>query len=287
MEELLTFCAELLIKACNSDARPESAGRLFVTVTTIISSYRTYVPEHHKSYLTTLPQQIAVFMNNCYYISHTLIGWETKYCAKLKPILDQCNFVKEIQSTSTVGKELFGKYLCAQMKQVEDIMDGAELNVGLTIEKLSPLTEKCIRQCLRQQELLRTVWHKVLSHETYNKNIGLVVNTLCNCIVTAVVKFEDISAQAAEQLVDVIKLILTRAPKLFTDSKEILLYVPLWNKLNELSFVLSASLVDISDRWASSKGPLALYFEAAELVHLIKALFQNTDRRAEVLNKIV
>lgn len=287
VQELLTFCEELLIKACNSDSRPESAGRLFVTVTKIINSYRTYIPEHHKSYLTTLPQQIAVFMNNCHYISHTVTGWETKYCSKLKPILDQCDFLKEIESTSRIGNELFGKYLSGQMKQVEDIMEGAELNIGLTIEKLSPLTEKCIRQCLRQQELLRTVWHKVLSHETYNKNIGLVVNTLCNSILTSVVKFEDISAKAAEQLVDVIKLILTRAPKLFTDSKEILLYVPLWNKLNELSFVLSASLVDINDRWACGKGPLALYFEPVELGHLIKALFQNTDRRAEVLSRIV
>ncbi|ENN78476.1 hypothetical protein YQE_04533, partial [Dendroctonus ponderosae] len=184
----------------------------------------------------------------------------------------------EAKRISAQGREVFNKYIVAQVKQINEIMDGAELDV-LALEKLSPKTEKCIRQCLRQQELLRTVWHKVLSYEIYNKNIRIIVNALCKHLITAIIKFEDIQANVSEKLIDVIKLILTRAPKLFIDANEITLYVPLWYKLNELTFVLNSNLVDINDRWASGKGPLALQFEPTELRGLVKALI--TSRSVE------
>ena len=67
--------------------------------------------------------------------------------------------------------------------------------------------------------------------------------------------------------------------------------------------------MDIDDRWCDSKvgfgvllfslkilhilkkcsfvqGPLAMVFTADELKHLIRALFQNTERRAAVMAKI-
>lgn len=266
-------------------ASPECSGRLFITVTNILLKYRTFVPEFHKTYLTTLPQQIAVFLNNCQYISYKLVLWNTKYCNQLKHVLVSCDFTAESAQFPAIGLEMFSKYIDNQVKQITEIMQGAQLD-GHTVEKLDPKTEKCIRQCLRQQELLRTVWHKVLSYEVYNKNMGIIVNSLCENIIDRIVKFEDIPAKVAEDLVDVIKLILTRAPKLFINSNEITLYVPLWYKLNELSFVLNASLADINDRWADGKGPLALQFKGEELKQLIKALFQNTDRRAAVLAKI-
>lgn len=39
-------------------------------------------------------------------------------------------------------------------------------------------------------------------------------------------------------------------------------------------------------RWADGKGPLVLEFSNSEVKNLIRALFQNTDRRAVALTKI-
>lgn len=39
-------------------------------------------------------------------------------------------------------------------------------------------------------------------------------------------------------------------------------------------------------RWADAKGPLALEFSSSEVKNLIRALFQNTERRAVALTKI-
>lgn len=46
-------------------------------------------------------------------------------------------------------------------------------------------------------------------------------------------------------------------------------------------------MVHILELWADGKGPLTLNYKSEEIRHLIRALFQNTDRRANVLASIV
>lgn len=62
--------------------------------------------------------------------------------------------------------------------------------------------------------------------------------------------------------------------------------VPHWSKYKQMVGALEASLQDLADGWSDGKGPLALDFTANEVRGLIRALFQNTDRRAAVLSKI-
>ncbi|XP_060535333.1 centromere/kinetochore protein zw10 homolog [Cylas formicarius] len=283
VEELLNL-AKLLLEEAMHEFR-EQCNHLFCAVEKIFAMYRELVPEYHKNYLQSLPQQVALFHNNCLYAAHVLNNWNAEYCLQLRSESVFHDFTNEANKLRLVAVQTLGNFMQGQEKQINEIMSGACLN-GATLEKLDPMTEKCVRQCLRQQELLKTVWQKVLCYNTYNKNIGCLVNTLCVFVIKSLVNFEDISAEVADQMADVLKLIITRAPKLFANPKEIVLYVPSWYKFNEMHFILSASLMGISDRWADGKGPLALQFECDELKQLIQALFQNTDRRAAVLSKI-
>lgn len=50
--------------------------------------------------------------------------------------------------------------------------------------------------------------------------------------------------------------------------------------------MLGASLVEIEKRWANSQGPLAHEFTADQVKRLIRALFQNTERRSALLMRI-
>lgn len=59
--------------------------------------------------------------------------------------------------------------------------------------------------------------------------------------------------------------------------------VPKWIKLTQLKMILNASLVQITEQWSEGKGPLTLHYKAEEVKSLIRALFQNTDRRANAL----
>jgi len=49
-------------------------------------------------------------------------------------------------------------------------------------------------------------------------------------------------------------------------------------------FLLKARLYEIVDRWTD--GPLSAEMTAAEVKHVIRALFENNDRRAATLNAI-
>ena len=50
--------------------------------------------------------------------------------------------------------------------------------------------------------------------------------------------------------------------------------------------VVSNTNLSIGLRWSDGKGPLALYFTADEAKALVRALFQNTEKRAVVLASI-
>ena len=114
-------------------------------------------------------------------------------------------------------------------------------------------------------------------------------------MITAIISLEDVSEDDAAQLHSLLQLLDDRSPQLYADAapasdtspKAMLLkHVAKWNKMHELQRMLNASLHDIADRWAEGKGPLAHEFRPNEVKQMIRALFQNTDRRANVLAKI-
>ncbi|CAG9857950.1 unnamed protein product [Phyllotreta striolata] len=287
--ELMEYCERILVEA--SQGSCISAGRLFTTCRNIVNKYATFVPDYHARLLKTIPQQVALFHNNCSYITHKLREWNDSYIKKLPSTLDvsSIGFLSEIDTLERTGSSMFNEYVANQSKQLVDIMKDNGLD-GVVLEgNLSPKAEKSVRQCLRQQELLKTVWYKVLDNKIYNETIGSLLNVLCARLIESAVNFEDISSKAAEQLQELIEMAVNRGGKLFGDvAGEPVVYehVPLWGKLKELGFVLGAGLKDIDDRWADRKGPLGVHFEPVELKGLVRALFQNTDRRAALLAKI-
>ncbi|XP_018566093.1 centromere/kinetochore protein zw10 homolog [Anoplophora glabripennis] len=279
--ELIQFTEKVIQQALTvSDV---CGDRLFCTVQNIFRKYSSFVPEFHRKVLQTIPQQVALFHNNCFYITFKLTEWNKLYSPRMSAVLktDNCGFKDEIFQLQKVAAETFTSYMEGQLKQLNEIMKKSGCD-DHTLDNLKLVTEKGIRQ----QELLKTAWHKVLPYPTYNKALGLMLNSLCNSIITSIVKFEDISYDAAEQMVEIMKTIFIRGPKLFTNPKEISLYVSSWCKLNELNFVLGANLLDINDRWVDGKGALALQFKPVEIKQLITALFQNTDRKSALLAKI-
>ena len=103
----------------------------------------------------------------------------------------------------------------------------------------------------------------------------------------------DINADAAVQICMHFTILQDQAPNAFvlennpeTSKGDIVRYVRKWNRFKELIVVLNASLREIEDRWASGKGPLANEYTPDEVKRMIRALFQNTDRRAGVLSRI-
>ena len=73
---------------------------------------------------------------------------------------------------------------------------------------------------------------------------------------------------------------------MFQEPKEVHRFVKRWTKFRELILILGANLRTIDDRWADGKGPIAYEFTPDEVKQLIRALFQNTERRSGILARI-
>ncbi|VEN58616.1 unnamed protein product [Callosobruchus maculatus] len=260
--ELLEVLEKIFQQAVG--ASEPCASKLILTAESIVRLYRITVPEYHQKLLQTIPQQVALFHNNCYYLAHKFIDWDTE-CGQ--NLTNRSGFVREAEALKVVAAKIFTDYVKSQIDQIEEIMKDSKLT-GPTLDSLHPATEKCIRQCLRQHELLKTVWQKVLPYSIYNQTLGKILDTLCCQIINSIVQLEDISSDAATQMGDLLNVIINRGSNLFTNPKEVNL------------------LMDINDHWSDGKGPLALHFKCGELKTLIRALFQNTDRRAALLSKI-
>lgn len=292
--ELVELLYEVLDEACKST--PAYAGRLFYTVRNILSLYCHVVPTAHAHSLATLPQYAAVVHNNSMYLGHHALLLGHQYKERLPKDLREYSLTT-VDLAHQVRQMAAAIFLKAMQGHRQSILDSLREAPGLDSAGCDASAvggaEQGMRQVLHQLQLLHRVWQNVLPHTVYTKAMGTLVGSVVEELVLKVVGLEDISADAALALIKLLNMLKEQVPPLFqvegevaTSPGDAVVHVRHWGKFCELIIVLGASLRDILDRWADGKGPLAHEFTPDEAKQLIRALFQNTDRRAQVLAKI-
>lgn len=282
--EILDLVSSILTETIG-DSKENGLAKCFInTAKSVFEIYVAVVPHFHDNLLKTIPQQAALFHNNCMLLAHrlTVLGLEIQSSFPEVPV----TFVEYTLRLRHLGSLTFLKQMQQQRKQILDLVKESGLATLGENSELSPDTERTLRQCLRQLELLQTVWQKVLPGDIYSKSIGVLANAFVEELTVRVVSVEDIPANTAVQLSTLFKMVLDRIPELFESGSKVELYVKHWLQFQELITILNASLRDIEERWGDGKGLLAHQFTAEQVKQLIRALFQNTSRRAEVLAKI-
>lgn len=137
-----------------------------------------------------------------------------------------------------------------------------------------------------------------------HSSAGLMLNHVVSRVVSDIIALSDIASNDSDVLLELLELLLNEGVVLFSAPAsdglpaisfaenetalhfQLIQFVPSWPRLQELAFVLNSSLIEIADRWAAGKGPLAVALNVTELRALVRALFQNTEKRAAVLAKI-
>lgn len=183
--------------------------RLRSTIPMILERYLTEVVEAHGKLLQTIPQQTALFHNNCLYLAWWLGKIE---CMDDSPIqLDRSNvLILELQE---LGSKQFALQINNQRSQLLEILK--EFDLSDSIVELGPQPLKIIRQCLRQLDLLKNVWQTILPDVVYNKTMGTILNDFCDEILRKILTREDISSAVANGLVNICDTIMERAPAIF------------------------------------------------------------------------
>uniref|UniRef100_A0A1A9ZSF9 Centromere/kinetochore protein zw10 n=1 Tax=Glossina pallidipes TaxID=7398 RepID=A0A1A9ZSF9_GLOPL len=264
---------ERILKQFDNSAEGEEEPELLAVIPVILNTYINEVPKTHEKLLESIPQQSVLFFNNCMFLAHW-IAKNADACIPTHPAL-----VKTLQAT---GTNIFKAQIVYQQKILARILREFDISDPHSIGS-RPF--KLTRQCLRQLDVLKNVWHNVLPDSTYNQTFYDLLNDFCQDIMKRVLLLEDISTTVANELSDLIEVILNVSPALFKEKHEVLC-IPCWMKLQQLKMILNASLQEISEQWCDGAGILTAHYKADEIRHLIRALFQNTDRRASVLAKI-
>ncbi|XP_063706353.1 centromere/kinetochore protein zw10 [Culicoides brevitarsis] len=260
----------------NAKEFEENSEQVLNTVLMVLERYGQEVCEYHNKLLESVPQQSAIFRNNCHFIAEWGITHNSLKCLQ--------SFENVTQFLYHLGDEKFKSQLYTQIRNLRIILEKLDFS---EFSQISPGPHRLLRQCLRQMEVLKNVWHPILPSMVYKESMSLLLNELCEKVIHKIVKMEDITAKLCNELEDIILLIEKKGPGLFDDDSRVEIEVKLWMKLMQLKTILSASLAEISELWCGGKGTLAANFKAEEIKHLIRALFQNTDRRATVIASIL
>ncbi|KAM9369899.1 centromere/kinetochore protein zw10 homolog [Phaethornis superciliosus] len=296
VEKLMELAYQTLVEATAST--DQCCIQLFYSVRNIFQLFYDVVPTYHKENLQKLPQLAAIHHNNCMYIAHHLLTLGHQFRYRLTSILcdGAATFVDLVPAFRRLGMECFLAQMRVQKGEILERLSSARNFSNMDDEENYCAANKAIRQVLHQLKRLGKVWQDVLPVNVYCKAMGTLLNTALSEIVTRIVALEDISTEDADRLYSLCRTMVEEGPQVFTplpeDDKnkkyqeEVPVYVQKWMTFKELMIILQANLQEIVDQWADGKGPLAAEFSAAEVKSLIRALFQNTERRAAALAKI-
>uniref|UniRef100_A0A803VUK7 Zw10 kinetochore protein n=1 Tax=Ficedula albicollis TaxID=59894 RepID=A0A803VUK7_FICAL len=228
--------------------------QLFNCVRDIFQLFCEVVPTYHRENLQKLPQLAAIHHNNCMYIAHHLLtlGHQFRYSSAGVLSSVAVTFVDLVPAFRRLGVECFLAQMRVQKGEILERLSSARNFSNMDDEENYRAANKAIKQ--------------------------------------------DISAEDADRLYSLCRTMVEEGPQVFTPlleedknkkyQEEVPVYVQNWMTFKELMIILQANLQEIVDQWADGKGPLAKEFSAAEVKSLIRALFQNTERRAAALAKI-
>ncbi|XP_041090797.1 centromere/kinetochore protein zw10 homolog, partial [Polyodon spathula] len=276
----------------------QCAVQLFYTVRNIFQLFYDVVPTYHKENLLKLPQLAAIHHNNCMFIGHHLLTLGHQFRHHLpQPLCDgAATFVDLVPGFRRLGTECFLAQMRSQKAELLERLSTARNFSNLDDESNYSAASKAVRQVIHQLKRLGKVWQDVLPVNIYCKAMGTLLNTAIAEVINKITMLEDISTEDGDRLYSLCRTITEEGPQVFTPLPEesknkryqevVHVYVQKWMTFKELMIVLQASLQEIVDRWADGKGPLAVEFSTNEVKSLIRALFQNTDRRAVALSKI-
>ncbi|XP_042538894.1 centromere/kinetochore protein zw10 homolog [Dipodomys spectabilis] len=296
VKKLMELAYQTLLEATTSS--DQCAVQLFYSVRNIFHLFHDVVPTYHKENLQKLPQLAAIHHNNCMYIAHHLLTLGHQFRLRLAPILcdGTATFVDLVPGFRRLGTECFLAQMRAQKGELLERLSSARSFSNMDDEENYSAATKAIRQVLHQLKRLGIVWQDVLPVNIYCKAMGTLLNTAISEIIGKITALEDISTEDGDRLYSLCKTVMDEGPQVFAplseESKnkkyqeEVPVYVPKWMSFKELMMILQANLQEIGDRWADGKGPLATAFSSSEVKALIRALFQNTERRAATLAKI-
>ena len=271
---------ELVISTLSAATPGDSQA--VVTARRLVDLFLAVLPAAHGSLVRQNTRAAIIFHNNCLFVADQLIHIGLRLHQQggtpCRTFVDQIPVVRQL------GEKVF---LEAMLREKEGILECLKKSPGLAhcaSEDLQTSVSKSLQQTLTLTSEFSITSKGTLPSNTLTKSMGSLVDVTVAWLAEGVLELEDISADEADVLHGFATFVLGQGPSLVGVSRQDLpSYAAHWNKLEEVAFVLQANLQQITAFWSAQKTKA---LTASDVRGMIRALFQNTDKRAAALAKI-
>ncbi|EIE23685.1 hypothetical protein COCSUDRAFT_63210 [Coccomyxa subellipsoidea C-169] len=250
----------------------------------------------------SVPQPAALFHNDCHHVAAQLLSLPYLFAPALAQLAPSApsHFIDSALRLRAAGTAVLDAQVERQAGEVASVLDAAEGFSRLHVAQRGIAARKVVQQALHALRRMGDVMGGVLAPREFVRVAGTVVQTLADRAVGELLALRDISVEESEDLPrilgpladDAAAAALGRSGALDQPPphRDALLAAieagaPALAKLREVLFVMGARLLEIDQRWKDG-GLERAGLTADEVVHLIEALFEDTDLRSEVLQHI-
>ncbi|QRV74043.1 centromere/kinetochore protein zw10 [Ceratobasidium sp. AG-Ba] len=249
--------------------------------------FRALVPVAHGAYMAASGGIAMRFSNDCIYLSD-----------------EMDRLISDIPE-GTVGNGAKPKFIEAQERLkalgeswFEDVLENEKLAIAKYLEPAEGFRD--IQDQARYQECKRAVTRctqavtkfsrdtkPVLPLSKYYLALGTLVEDVLSRVIDEIMAMHDIPETESHRLHDICKTVhIFESLFILEDdsTSSVTLHVPSWFKYSYLSELLEASLADI--RHLFEMGAL-VDFSEQDLAHLIRALFSDSPKRQELVDRVL
>ena len=273
---------------CSSSTLP-TAIRMYYTGRDMVELFIAICQSYHTSSVSELPRSAAIQHNNYMFVAHHLITVGHQFHSHIP--VQGATFIDYVPQLRKLGEECFLNEMDKQSKTILDFLPSGTLDDLSGDARKYEAISLGVRQSLLHIYKLAKVYSEVLTDVLHKRSRGGLLNVLVTELVDRVLSMEDIAATDAATIYHLLQTeVADKGPMALAlphdDSTHLSEYCTNWERLKEVMFVLDASQEDIVGRWDKGRGSLAKQMSVVEVKQMIRALFKNTERRANTLNKI-
>eukprot|EP00039_Didymoeca_costata_P026516 m.16042 g.16042 ORF g.16042 m.16042 type:complete len:763 (+) comp5575_c0_seq1:122-2410(+) len=265
---------------------PDEAITTFYGVRDSFDLFRAIVPVKNGDALAEVPQICAVFHNDCYYIAHHLLTLGHQFRSSLpEQFQASATFVDMVPYFQDLGEQTFVTFLQSQRRHLLQTLGSVGGLQHTDDEKKFAQVKRAIKQVLLQLGRLSSVWKDCLPDTVHVRSVSVLLDGIFSAMIDEARALEDISEAESHELNFLFNMVKDATLPLFdvSDAKDLPVGIQLpWNRFCQVADIFESRMRDIVEMWKAKE----YHLSADEVKGFIKALFENSDKRAASLVQI-
>ncbi|KAL9656110.1 hypothetical protein ABK040_007728 [Willaertia magna] len=296
IEKLDKFIEKVVVETNNNIK--EEQDKCVKVIQQVVQLYLLFIPQLYKEELDKMIQFPMILFNDCMLLSHQLDIYSTA-------------LVNDSGNSGMNGSGYNGLFIIANelrdfaereriklLKQQENelIIFLDEIKGFCDVIQNEKKITKSISKILNQLDHCFRVWKEVFTNGTFYISIGQLINFVMNRICKELLVLKEIGANESEIIHQSMSLIYEWTFEHFKEipSQKKHLFIPMIYKYYSIQSIMNMSLNDITkdycynDRLENNQEDKKLKdLTSLEITNLIKALFEETQKRREAIQLIL